>query len=241
MDSQHVFQRWEQKYLLSAAQYHAFIKGLGNHMQPDCYGRDTVNNIYFDTPDFLLIRRSLEKPCVYKEKLRLRCYGTPRPDSPAYIEVKKKYDGIVYKRRISMPLRAAEGFLYDGIRTLQTEQEQIAKEILWFLRFYKTLEPKMAILYTRTAYIGSTDPLLRLTFDENIRWRQTDLRLTAAPAGSPLLEEGQRLMEVKLPSAMPLWMAALLSDLQIYPVSYSKYGNAYKEYLQHQGGTLYYA
>lgn len=80
-----VFQRVEQKYLLTDAQYTTLWDVLQPYMKPDAYGRSTVCSIYFDTPDRRLVRTSLEKP-VYKEKLRLRTYGVPKPDSPAFDE-----------------------------------------------------------------------------------------------------------------------------------------------------------
>ena len=94
---QDVFARYEKKYKLTLSQYAALRRWLQDRMEVDSYGLHTICNIYYDTPDFQLIRTSLEKP-VYKEKLRLRSYGVPGGDTPVFVELKKKLDGVVYKR-----------------------------------------------------------------------------------------------------------------------------------------------
>ena len=92
---QEIFQRLEKKYLMTEAQYGRLMLAAGGRLQKDEYGEYQISNIYFDTPDFLLVRRSLEKP-VYKEKLRLRAYGRElRSDSQVFMELKKKYDSVV--------------------------------------------------------------------------------------------------------------------------------------------------
>ncbi len=100
---QNVFRRYENKYLLNDRQLEALKNSLSKYMAQDAHGSYTICNIYFDTDDFLLARRSLEKP-KYKEKLRLRSYGVPKGSDQVFAEIKKKYDGVVYKRRA--PLRA---------------------------------------------------------------------------------------------------------------------------------------
>lgn len=235
MPYQDVFQRYEKKYLLTPAQYERLLPCLDTHMKPDPYGESMVRNLYFDTPDYRLIRMSLDKP-IYKEKLRLRCYGTPEDQSPAFVELKKKYKGIVFKRRVDLPLAQAEAYLLRG----QTphREGQIFREIDWFLRYYPGLAPRMFIGYQRRAFYGIQDLGLRVTFDSQIGWRTDCLRLQEGGWGRMLLAPGQQLMEIKIPGAMPLWLARVLGALAIYPVSFSKYGqgflayqsmNAYKE------------
>lgn len=222
---QDVFKRVEKKYLLSEYQYKELRKKLEEYVRVDKYGKTTITNIYFDTPDMLLIRRSLEKP-VYKEKLRLRTYGVPGAETPAFIELKKKYKGVVYKRRIDMPYEDAVKYLYKGVHPEKTTQ--ITKEIDYFLKFYRGIAPAMYISYDRIATYGIEDPNLRITFDGNITWRTQELELSKGVWGSKLLNEGERLMEIKIGGAMPLWLVKILDELEIYPTSFSKYGNAYK-------------
>lgn len=223
---QSVFERYEKKYLLSLAQYKTLRSALEAWMQPDEHGLHTISNIYYDTDDYRLIRASIAKP-VYKEKLRLRSYGVPTADDTVFLELKKKFDGVVFKRRAAMPLSQAAQYLQTGQRP---RDEQILREIDWFLQSYP-LSPKVFICYDRIALFGRNDHELRVTFDTNIRCRQTMLALDKGTWGAPLLPDGQVLMEIKIHDAMPLWMAELLSTLCIYPCSFSKYGNCYTKML----------
>lgn len=230
------FERCEIKYLLSSLQYQELRKRLNGRLEVDQYGKTTICNIYFDTSDSRLIRESLEKP-VYKEKLRLRSYGTPRENDRVFLELKKKYKGIVYKRREDMSLSQAEEFLYHQRKP--ERESQVVREIQWFLKYYDRILPAMYLSYERTAMYGLEDARLRITFDENILWRVHELRLKKGDWGQPLLEPGQRLMEIKIHEAMPLWLGEILDELSIYPASFSKYGRAYEKQVmekQNRGG-----
>ena len=221
------FERVEKKYLLTPAQLDALAPLLHRYMQIDQYGRHAICNVYHDTPDYRLIRTSLQKP-VYKEKLRLRSYGVPGPGDTVFVELKKKYRGVVYKRRTALELTAAERWLAgDG----PAPEGQIAREIDYFQSLYRT-GPAVFLAYDRSAMFGRQDPDLRLTLDENIRWRTDALALSAGDRGSPLSVQGLYLMEVKLPGVMPLWLAHGLAQAGAAPVSFSKYGCCYREFLQ---------
>ena len=230
---QAVFKRYEKKYLMNEEQYKALTAIIDGHMKVDKYGKHTICNIYFDTPDFYLIRRSIDKP-VYKEKLRLRSYGIPTKDSKVFVELKKKYKGVVYKRRITMPLKEAYRYLTQGITT---DTSQIKKEIDYFMGYYHPV-PKMYIAYDRIAYFSEQDPNFRITFDSDIRYREDDLYLESGDHGEYLLDKGYHLMELKIVGAIPLWLTHALTELRIYPTSFSKYGNIYKKLLTH-GGSNY--
>ena len=230
-----VFQRIEVKYLLSDRQYTELLKRLENMAAIDSYGRTSILNIYFDTPDFKLIERSLEKP-VYKEKLRLRTYGVASDDTNAFIEIKKKYKGVVYKRRINMPYKEAMDYLTKD-KELK-ERSQISDEIDYVKHFYKGLKPAMAISYDRIAMAGIEDPDLRITFDENIRWRTENLSLTEGNVGKDILLPGQHLMELKIVGAMSMELARILDELDIRKTSFSKYGRGYMEYMYGQTNEM---
>lgn len=224
---QYSFQRYEKKFLLTPGQYKALIPELLRHMSTDQYGLHTICNIYYDTDNFDLIRASLDKP-MYKEKFRLRSYGVPDDDAVVFAEIKKKFDGVVYKRRVAATAWQMDGFL-KGER-LEHEAEQIQREIRWFLHKYE-LSPKVFIGYERVAWAGLEDSELRITFDQNIRWRVQDLDLRRGTQGSPVLDQELILMEVKLPMTSPLWLADALNGLRIYSTSFSKYGTCYQRHL----------
>ncbi len=219
------FMRYELKYLVSDEQRARILELADKYIQPDEFGQSTICNIYYDTPDMRLVRRSLEKP-VYKEKLRLRSYGRQTPEGKVFVELKKKYDDVVYKRRIAMPLNQAQAYL-DG-EAACSKENQITQELDYFLQSYPELAPAAYIAYDRQAFFGKDDPDFRVTFDSNILWRDTDLSLRAEAYGNALLKPGMNLMELKIAGAMPLWLAHELSAMGIYKVNFSKYGNAYK-------------
>jgi hypothetical protein len=222
--SQFTFKRYEKKYLLTTAQYQTIRKALERYMQPDEYGQSTVCNVYYDTPDFALVRASIEQP-VYKEKLRVRSYGIPGEDDKVFIEIKKKYEGVVYKRRVHMTEAEASAYLNDGAAA--PKDSQIQRELDWFRRSYE-LEPKIYIAYDRTALTGRDDPDLRITFDRGIRFRDFDLDLALGDQGEALLPPDTVLMEIKIPGTAPIWLSRLLSELRIFPANFSKYGSCYK-------------
>jgi SPX domain protein involved in polyphosphate accumulation len=232
MSYQDTFKRVEIKYLLSATQKRELMKTITKHMILDQYGRTTIQNIYYDTPEWQLIRTSLEKP-VYKEKLRLRSYGTADPGKTVFIEIKKKYDGVVYKRRTSAKEAEAMAYLNHGIK-IAGHEDQISREIDYFKSFYKGLKPAMVISYEREAFYGMEDPDFRVTFDENILWREEDLTLRKDAYGNAILNPGQCLMEVKAAAAMPMWLTGEMNRLGVFQTSFSKYGRAYEMKLMNE-------
>ena len=223
MAYQSIFERYEIKYLLTRGQKERIASAIAVHMTPDPYGRTTIHNVYYDTPDYRLIRRSIEKP-VYKEKLRIRSYAAARGDTQVFVELKKKYKGVVYKRRLASPLRQAETWLAGGMPP--GEDSQIRREIRQFITFYGSPQPAVFLSYEREAWFGQRD--FRVTFDENILCRRTDLSLESPVGGTPILDEGMVLMELKCAGGIPLWMTALLTEEKLYKTSFSKYGTAYQ-------------
>lgn len=223
MSDQMIFKRYEIKYLMSTRQAEQMKLAMAAYMEEDEHGRSTIQSLYLDTPDYLLARRSLEHP-LYKEKLRLRSYGVAQPDTTVFLEIKKKYESVVYKRRIALTEAAAKNYL---LSRAPIPDSQISREIDYCVRHYEGLAPKVLLSYERDAYYGKNDPGFRVTFDENILWRGTELNLTAGIRGEPLLDREQTLMEVKTGYAIPLWLTHFLTENRIRRASFSKYGSAY--------------
>lgn len=228
-----VFNRYEHKYLLDKETCEKVKKIINEHMVIDSYNKDnkpyTISNIYFDTPDDYLIRTSLSKP-EYKEKLRLRAYGVPNADSKVYLEIKKKFKGIINKRRTTLMLNEAYDFAKSGKAPKPKEymNGQVLNEIEYFFKIYD-LSPKLYLAYDRIAYFEKDNPDLRISFDINIRSRRYDLRLEDGDFGEILLPENTYLMEIKTSLAKPLWLANMLSELGIKRSSFSKYGTEFKQ------------
>ena len=224
------FKRYEYKYLLDEEQYKKVREMLKGKMTVDKYGLSTIANIYFDTDDYRLVRTSLEKP-DYKEKLRLRSYGVPDGGSTVFLEIKKKFDGIVYKRRISLTLTEAEDYLIRGIKPeISAAQRQIFNEIDHFVNHYKPVS-KVYLAYDRVALYGNEDNALRVTFDTDIRSRTDSLSLASGDSGELLFEEKKYLMEIKAAGAIPLWFVKILGEAGVTKTSFSKYGSVYSKTL----------
>ncbi|MDD6187380.1 MAG: polyphosphate polymerase domain-containing protein [Oscillospiraceae bacterium] len=225
MDFQTVSKRYELKYMLTLEQKEKVIAAMTPYMKLDKYGRTTIRNIYFDTDAYLLVRRSIEKP-AYKEKLRIRSYSRAEPDSTVFVELKKKYEQVVYKRRIALPEEEAMEWIAGEHHC--PKHTQIADEINYFLDFYKTLHPVVFLSYDREAFYAMDGSDFRVTFDDTILCRPDDLSLESEVYGTPILPEDKVLMEIKCSAGIPLWMARVLSEEHIYKMSFSKYGAAYQ-------------
>lgn len=229
MDVQTIFQRYEIKYFLTTKQLQHLKECMQPYMEADAYGKSTILNLYFDTPNDLLIRHSLEKP-VYKEKLRLRSYHIPDGSTPVFLEIKKKYDSVVYKRRESASYDKMLGYLEQGT---SFSDSQIMHEIDYFMHYYKNLTPHVFLSYDREAFYQKGNSDFRITFDKNILWRTKDLSLTKGAYGNSLLPENTVLMEIKTAGGIPLWFSHYLNEEHLQKCSFSKYGTVYRN-LQEQ-------
>lgn len=225
------FARVETKFMLTPDQEEAIEAGLCRRgFSRTDFGSPAVQSLYYDTPDHRMIRDSLERP-LYKEKLRLRAYGPPGAQSTSFVEVKKKYDGVVYKRRVALPLRDA----YDGLsrECLPEDAGQVGREALWLVKHYG-LVPSVVIAYDRHAWFNAREPGVRITFDRNLAFRNHDLDLTSQAENTVFTRPDQRLMEIKTGGTYPLWLTRLLWDTRVKRIHYSKYGYAYQHYIQNR-------
>jgi len=221
-----IFMREEKKYIISGGQAAVLQKHLAQRMTVDRFGEYLVQNVYFDTDNFDIISESMEKP-LYKEKLRLRFYNQYNPESKGYLELKKKFDGIVYKRRIAFPLsRLKSKGITDILSILSADDSQISREIYYFTRINAVCE-KIHVEYKRIAYNDMEDNNLRVTFDRDIFYHLIPANHLSFNKNRRVLNQDQMVLEIKTPGAIPLWLAGLLSELEIFPVSFSKVGACY--------------
>ncbi len=231
-----VFSRVEHKYIIDGDTYNYLREKMDKYMYEDGYSTNggfyTICNIYYDTDTDMLIRNSLDRP-VYKEKLRLRSYGRATDDTKVFLEIKKKYKGVVNKRRTVLKLSEAYEFLetYNKPVIQDYMNEQVINELQFFMNLYKPV-PKLYLAYDRAALFGKDDPELRITFDTNIRTRRSNLRLDSEVEGKQLLDKDCWLMEIKVANGYPKWLLDILEERNIRKQSFSKYGTEYKNYLR---------
>ena len=222
-----VMKRYEMKYIMSAEQTEYFKESVRDYMKIDKFGLTSIASLYYDTPNYRLIRTSVEKP-PFKEKIRLRSYGIATDTSPVFLELKRKAYGIVYKRRVQSTIPLVKKF-FDGEGDI-CAGGQINREITTFRDYYQTLVPACMIIYDRVAYF-QPDGDLRLTIDHNPRYRYEDLDLRVSMDSNSLLIDGYTILEVKVQQAVPLWLSDILTKGKIYKGSFSKYGEAYRQQL----------
>jgi len=219
-----IFKRVEEKYLLTHEQYKKLFDNINDYIEKDKYFETTICNIYFDNNEDELIYTSMDKP-IYKHKIRLRSYGTPKIDDDVFLEIKFKFKKVVGKRRIKIKLKDFKNYLktrkYCG-------NDQIMKEIDYLFNLYD-LKPSYFIAYDRKSYREKNNENLRITIDTNLRSRKDNLSLEFGDKGKLYFKERKYIMEIKTLGAMPLWLVKNLSNLGIYPVSFSKFGSIYKK------------
>ena len=219
---ENIFNRVEQKYVLTNKQKDELLKMINKYLEKDLYFESLISNIYFDDYNNRLIINSLEKP-LYKDKVRLRGYGIINKDSNVFFEIKNKYMGIVGKRRIMIKLND----LYDYLEGKTLPDKQIMKELDYLIKIYN-LKPSIFISYHRFSYKGKDDNI-RITFDDNLISRRNDLKLENGVYGDKHFKKDECIMEIKTLNGYPIWLVNALSSLNIYPNSFSKYGFIYSK------------
>lgn len=219
------FRRVEKKYIITKEQYMFLKKAIDDKLIEDIHGKSMICNIYFDSEKFDLIRHSITKP-VFKDKIRLRSYNIPSLDSMTYLEIKRKYDGVVSKRRIEMTLKDFYKYLNNDKN--ENTDNQVKNELNYYFKHYN-LKPTVFLSYNRRAYYDKENNDFRITFDSNILARDYDLKLEKGNFGTYILEKNKYIMEIKTLGAMPIWFVRLLDELKICPCGFSKYGEGYTQ------------
>lgn len=173
-----------------------------------------------------MIRTSLEKP-IYKEKVRIRSYGKVLDNDKIFFEIKKKYKGITNKRRITLTYQNLKNYLNKN-KIPDNSNIQIFNELDYLMNYYE-LKPKVFISYDRISYISKENKNLRITFDTNLNYRLDELNLENETGNQ--FNNDKYILEIKTLDSFPMWLVNALSELKIYPTSFSKYGNIYRNYI----------
>lgn len=217
------FVREEQKYYIEEIKYNLLIERIGGYLEKDKYFQEKICSLYFDNSDDELVLKSLNKP-IYKEKIRLRSYNVPNYNDKVFLEIKKKYKGVVYKRRIIIRYKEALEYINSNKKI---DDSQIFKEINYcFIKY--NLKPKMNIVYDRDSYYLKEDRSFRITFDYNVK-ASKDLFIFDELKNEKNFTKGYYIMELKSTKGMPIWLLKTLNELKIYPTNFSKYGKIYQK------------
>ena len=226
-----IFRRVEKKYIINKEQYEKILSELKKYMNEDQYGKSTICNIYFDTDEYELIRHSIIKP-YFKEKVRIRSYNTPDRDSKVYLEIKRKCDGVVGKRRIEMTLDDFNKYIQNP-DSITNSNAQIKRELDYTFAHYN-LKKAMYLSYERTAFYQKDNMDFRATFDSNVLARDYDLDLEKGSYGIDILGKDLYILEIKTLGSIPMWFVRIINELGIKPGNFSKYGEAYEQIIMHK-------
>lgn len=232
------FKRKESKYIVDKATFALLEKDLANHMVADEYAKSTITNIYFDNEEFDMIQDAIAKKNG-REKVRMRVYEAhPTVSSPAFLEIKKREEGIGYKFRLTSTPQAVTNYITKGLMDASITDAQVTSELQQLRQRYGAIYPKMYIYYDRRSFKGKEDKKIRLTIDQNLIYRDADVAVHRGKYGRPLLDTDKMIMEIKVPDQKPDWLVELLEKYQIQKQSFSKYGNAYRlSQAEKEGGT----
>lgn len=211
---------------MNQKQYESFLKKINDYVEEDKYFKYKICSIYFDTNNYDLIRNSLEKP-IYKEKVRIRSYGKVENEDKIFFEIKKKYKGITNKRRITLTYENLKNYLNKN-KIPDNSNIQIFNELDYLMNYYE-LKPKVFISYDRISFISKENKNLRITFDNNLNYRLNELNLDDEKGKT--FNNDKYILEIKTLDSFPIWLVKALSELEIYPTSFSKYGSIYKNYI----------
>lgn len=235
-----VFDRIEKKYLITKDEKKKLLKVIKQNMEKDNYHKSEVYNLYFDTDNYDLIVQSIDQP-VFKHKLRARSYkGYDR----VFLEVKTKIRGRDlnpgYKRRVMITHDDFDQ-LVKGKKTVEElaaqaketpSDIQIAKEVDYLIKHFD-LKPKIMTMYNRESYKGEDS--LRITFDEDLKYRDKNLNLKQPKRGKIYFKDKRNIiMEIKAHGVLPLWLVEVLSANKLYPQQFSKVGKSYEKIRKEQ-------
>lgn len=235
-----VFNRFEKKYVLSIDVYHEILDKLLLKMNLDKNNVDEfmkVQSIYFDTDNNDYIRNSISKP-YYKEKIRIRGYNFIDSDSELFLEVKRKIDGKVNKRRTNIKLSDIDNLIENN--TIEYNNEYMNKQVLNEINYILNrdhLLPKLFVSYERCALVDNHSDL-RITFDKNITGSSNKISFNIK-TDQQLLNSKLMIMEVKTCYGMPRWLLEIIENNDIKKASFSKYGTSYKNELLKRKDNIY--
>ena len=228
------FDRIEKKYLITKNDKKALLKVIKQNMTKDSYHKSEVLNIYFDNDNYDLITQSIDWT-DFKEKLRARSYsGYDR----VFLEIKTKIRGKEYnpgfKRRVMITHDDFDELINRRLTTVNLASRaiefnndlQIAHEVDYLIDHFD-LKPKILVTYNRESYKDESG--LRITFDENLKYRDDNLSLVKTKRDKIYFKDDHNIiMEIKAHGVMPLWLVKKMSELKIYPQRFSKIGKIYE-------------
>ncbi len=231
-------QRRELKFLVRddvAAKLADFCRAhlsIDPHSAAHPDGRYPVYSAYFDSDDATLLRAAINRDPV-RSKLRMRCYAplSEATDTPVYLEIKRRNNGLVRKTRASVPRYAASDLFWpreDDLAPERLNGEGGNQPLLEFLRYRHELRarPVLTLFYTREAYELFDECGVRMNFDRDICYCPVYDPGSDAFGQWHAVTMKRTVFEVKFIDPMPEWLAELIRDLGLRRRSVCKFAIA---------------
>jgi SPX domain protein involved in polyphosphate accumulation len=237
-----VLERYELKYTIPAewvAPISAFVEpycSLDYHSSVAPDGFYQVNSLYFDSPDFVLLRNRLGG-LHDRFNMRVRTYGAA-PVAPWFLEVKRKIGDIIrkYRARVKdIDLARTLDPAADPSEFLASPRDAANAALFRRLAHAYNAAPVVQTTYRRKAYFSVCDDYARVTFDAGMRYlartEYNPLPVEEAFAPTDLedrFDEGTSVvLELKCQAKnVPIWMVDLIRAFDLRRRSFSKYSAA---------------
>ena len=227
--------RLEYKYVVPKSLVDDLRAAMAPYVRHDehCSARPdrqyTVRSIYYDTRRFSCYDEKFDGFRL-KKKLRIRGYDTESPGNTVFLEIKRKQEDFIAKSRAPVRWsRIREVFPGYGVGTSPlpfkpgTSEAEAAGRFLYNYHRRHML-PVVLVAYEREAFFSRFDPMLRLTFDKNVRSRlYPSLESLYSDRDAKFLTPGFFVFEVKFYLNLPVWVRALMRAFDLQRQAFSKY------------------
>jgi len=216
--------RFELKYWIPQHLTGEIRRFVRPFCRPDAFGegrpgnRYVISSLYLDSPGWELYRTTTEGH-QNRFKLRIRSYSDD-PATPVFLEIKKRANQVVLKRRACVDRALAVSFL-EGMPA--STEDPNCREFVESARRLAA-QPALRVRYEREAYESRGADPVRVTMDTSVAYAPTtgpNLSLNG-PGWEDTPTEGV-ILEVKFTDRAPRWVTGMIRSLGLERCSIPKY------------------
>jgi len=224
------FNRFELKYVVSLREAERFKHALGAYLVPDDHGDSGgsygLASLYYDSPDYRFYWEKVDG-CKFRRKLRIRYYDCGRPltpDTPVFVEIKQRLNRVTQKRRAVLAYSQALQLCDERCIPGHAPQDRAVIEEVAGMLWQYDLRPVSLVRYSRQALLGTDYDLgLRVTFDRDLTYRTSGLRLHEEQTELPLFPPDRTVVEIKVNERVPYWLTEMVAKHDLGLMRVSKY------------------
>lgn len=225
--------RLEFKYRVPVAYLDRLRADVLRYLEPDQFAavrpnhEYTVRSVYLDSPDYGCYYEKLDGVRTRK-KFRVRGYNEGGTESQVFLEIKRKDENFISKKRAMVPFSALHNMLSDRRSTEDmVDGLRIPSESFFYYYQLRRLEPKVLVVYDREPFECTFGSQLRITFDKGLRSKiVTDTRRLFEHEGFREQNAREFILEVKFYQVLPQWIKHVLEKYDLTRTAMSKYTSA---------------